>query len=101
LLRASGGAAHVEECWSLMQMAKTSGALAQHATNNSHTFLFLQTQPPLESWPALLHWATLYPEPKSMIGFAGPRVIKETTHQELPERFQTAEFSAGTRLDST
>src|SRR5438128_2190707 len=31
-------------------------------------------------------------EPKSMIGFAGPRVIKETTHQELPERFQTAEF---------
>src|SRR5262249_32886486 len=31
-------------------------------------------------------------EPKSMIGFAGPRVIKETTHQDLPERFQTAEF---------
>jgi acetyl-CoA carboxylase carboxyl transferase subunit beta len=31
-------------------------------------------------------------EPKSMIGFAGPRVIKETTHQDLPEGFQTAEF---------
>jgi acetyl-CoA carboxylase carboxyl transferase subunit beta len=31
-------------------------------------------------------------EPKSMIGFAGPRVIKETTHQELPAGFQTAEF---------
>jgi acetyl-CoA carboxylase carboxyl transferase subunit beta len=31
-------------------------------------------------------------EPKSMIGFAGPRVIRETTHQDLPERFQTAEF---------
>ena len=31
-------------------------------------------------------------EPKSMIGFAGPRVIKETTHQDLPEKFQTAEF---------
>jgi acetyl-CoA carboxylase carboxyl transferase subunit beta len=31
-------------------------------------------------------------EPKSMIGFAGPRVIKETTHQDLPQRFQTAEF---------
>jgi acetyl-CoA carboxylase carboxyl transferase subunit beta len=31
-------------------------------------------------------------EPKSMIGFAGPRVIKETTHQDLPKGFQTAEF---------
>ena len=31
-------------------------------------------------------------EPKAMIGFAGPRVIKETTHQDLPKRFQTAEF---------
>src|SRR5437899_7987623 len=31
-------------------------------------------------------------EPKSMIGFAGPRVIKETTHQDLPKEFQTAEF---------
>ena len=31
-------------------------------------------------------------EPKAMIGFAGPRVIRETTHQELPEGFQTAEF---------
>ena len=31
-------------------------------------------------------------EPKAMVGFAGPRVIKETTHQDLPERFQTAEF---------
>jgi acetyl-CoA carboxylase carboxyl transferase subunit beta len=31
-------------------------------------------------------------EPRSMIGFAGPRVIRETTHQDLPERFQTAEF---------
>ena len=31
-------------------------------------------------------------EPKAMVGFAGPRVIRETTHQDLPERFQTAEF---------
>ena len=31
-------------------------------------------------------------EPKAMIGFAGPRVIRETTHQDLPDRFQTAEF---------
>ena len=31
-------------------------------------------------------------EPKAMVGFAGPRVIKETTHQDLPKRFQTAEF---------
>ena len=31
-------------------------------------------------------------EPKAMIGFAGPRVIRETTHQDLPEKFQTAEF---------
>src|SRR5213075_628240 len=78
---------------SLMQMAKTSGALARHAVARLR-YLSLFTHPTTAG--VLARFASLgdviMAEPKSMIGFAGPRVIKETTHQDLPERFQTAEF---------
>ena len=78
---------------SLMQMAKTSGALARHAEARL-PYISVLTNPTTAG--VMASFASLgdviMAEPKSMIGFAGPRVIKETTHQDLPERFQTAEF---------
>ena len=78
---------------SLMQMAKTSGALARHAQAKL-PYLAVLTHPTTGGVTA--SFATLgdviIAEPKCMIGFAGPRVVKETTHQNLPEGFQTAEF---------
>lgn len=78
---------------SLMQMAKTSGALALHSEAGLPYFPVL-THPTTAG--VMASYATLgniiIAEPKSMIGFAGPRVIKETTHQDLPAGFQTAEF---------
>lgn len=90
---ASGGARMYEGMLSLMQMAKTSGALALHAKAGL-PYITVLTNPTtagvMASYASLgdVHIA----EPKSMIGFAGPRVIKETTHQDLPAGFQTAEF---------
>jgi acetyl-CoA carboxylase carboxyl transferase subunit beta len=93
IISTSGGARMQEGVFSLMQMAKTSAALAYHAqqrlpyisylTNNSYGGV-------MASYAALgdLNIA----EPGAMIGFAGPRVIKDTTHAELPPGFQTAEF---------
>jgi acetyl-CoA carboxylase carboxyl transferase subunit beta len=93
VISTSGGARMQEGAFSLMQMAKTSAALAYHAkhrlpylsvlTNNSYGGV-------MASFAALgdLNLA----EPGAMIGFAGPRVIKDTTHADLPPRFQTAEF---------
>jgi acetyl-CoA carboxylase carboxyl transferase subunit beta len=78
---------------SLLQMAKTSGALARHACEKL-PYISVLTNPTTAG--VMASFASLgdviIAEPKSMIGFAGPRVIKETTHQDLPERFQTAEF---------
>ena len=78
---------------SLMQMAKTSGALARHAAVRL-PYISVLTNPTTAG--VMASFASLgdviIAEPKSMIGFAGPRVIKETTHQDLPEGFQTAEF---------
>src|SRR3954471_8149116 len=93
IISASGGARMYEGMLSLMQMAKTSGALARHATERL-PYLSVLTNPTTAG--VMASFASLgdviIAEPKSMIGFAGPRVIKETTHQDLPERFQTAEF---------
>src|SRR6266436_7191925 len=93
IVAASGGARMYEGMLSLMQMAKTSGALAQHAEERL-PYISVLTNPTtagvMASFSSL--GDVIIAEPKSMIGFAGPRVIKETTHQELPERFQTAEF---------
>lgn len=90
---ASGGARMHEGAISLVQMAKTSGALALHAQAGLPCFTVL-TQPTyggvMASFASL--GDVILAEPKSMIGFAGPRVIKETTHQDLPAGFQTAEF---------
>jgi acetyl-CoA carboxylase carboxyl transferase subunit beta len=78
---------------SLMQMAKTSGALARHADARL-PYISVLTNPTTAG--VMASYASLgdiiIAEPKSMIGFAGPRVIKETTHQDLPKGFQTAEF---------
>jgi acetyl-CoA carboxylase carboxyl transferase subunit beta len=90
---ASGGARMYEGMLSLMQMAKTSGALALHAQAGL-PYITVLTNPTTAG--VMASYASLgdvmIAEPKSMIGFAGPRVIKETTHQDLPPGFQTAEF---------
>jgi acetyl-CoA carboxylase carboxyl transferase subunit beta len=90
---ASGGARMHEGILSLMQMAKTSGALARHA-QAGYGYISVLTHPTTGGVTA--SYATLgdviLAEPKCMIGFAGPRVVKETTHADLPPGFQTAEF---------
>src|SRR3954470_22272203 len=93
IVAASGGARMYEGMLSLMQMAKTSGALARHA-KECLPYISVLTNPTtagvMASFGSL--GDVIIAEPGSMIGFAGPRVIKETTHQDLPEGFQTAEF---------
>ncbi len=93
LVCASGGARMYEGMLSLMQMAKTSGALALHAQAKL-PYITILTNPTTAG--VMASYASLgdiiIAEPKAMIGFAGPRVIRETTHQTLPNDFQTAEF---------
>jgi acetyl-CoA carboxylase carboxyl transferase subunit beta len=93
IVSASGGARMYEGALSLMQMAKTCGALARHAAAKL-PYISVLTHPTTGGVSA--SFATVgdinMAEPKAMIGFAGPRVIRETTHQDLPPNFQTAEF---------
>ncbi len=93
VVSASGGARMYEGMLSLMQMAKTSGALARHASEKL-PFISLLTNPTLAG--VMASFASLgdviLAEPGAMVGFAGARVIRETTHQNLPKGFQTAEF---------
>ncbi len=93
IFSASGGARMHEGILSLMQMAKTSGALARHS-DAKLPYISVLTHPTTGGVTA--SFATLgdviLAEPKCMIGFAGPRVVKETTHSDLPPGFQTAEF---------
>ena len=93
IIAASGGARLYEGMLSLMQMAKTSGALALH-TEQRLPYISVLTNPTTAG--VMASFASLgdviMAEPRSMVGFAGPRVIRETTHQDLPEGFQTAEF---------
>jgi acetyl-CoA carboxylase carboxyl transferase subunit beta len=93
IVSASGGARMYEGMLSLMQMAKTSGALSRHAEQRL-PYISVLTNPTTAG--VMASFASLgdviIAEPKSMIGFAGPRVIRETTHQDLPKGFQTAEF---------
>ena len=93
IFSASGGARMHEGMFSLMQMAKTSGALSRHAAARL-PFISILTHPTMGGVTA--SFATLgdlnIAEPKAMIGFAGARVLKETTRQDLPKGFQTAEF---------
>lgn len=93
IVSASSGARMQEGMLSLMQMAKTCGALAR-LSEAKLPYISLMTHPTTGGVTA--SFATIgdinLAEPKCMIGFAGPRVVKETTHQNLPPGFQTAEF---------
>lgn len=93
IVSASGGARMYEGALSLMQMAKTCGALALHAAQKL-PYISILTHPTTGGVSA--SFATvgdiIMAEPHAMIGFAGPRVIRETTHQDLPAGFQTSEF---------
>jgi acetyl-CoA carboxylase carboxyl transferase subunit beta len=93
IVSASSGARMQEGMLSLMQMAKTCGALAWHSEAKL-PYISVLTHPTTGGVTA--SFATIgdinLAEPKCMIGFAGPRVVKETTHQNLPPGFQTAEF---------
>ena len=90
---ASGGARMQEGTTSLMQMAKTSGALALHHKENLSSICIL-THPTYGGVTA--SFASLgdiiISEPKAMVGFAGKRVIENTIKSKLPEGFQEAEF---------
>lgn len=90
---ASGGARLYEGMFALMQMAKTSGALALHAQRRL-PFISVLTNPTAGGVSAsfAVLGDVILAEPRAMIGFAGPRVIRETTHQDLPPGFQTSEF---------
>ena len=89
----SGGARMMESAFSLMQLAKTSAKLSLLAKERIPYFSFL-TDPTTGGVTA--SFAMLgdvnFSEPGALIGFAGPRVIKETIKQELPEGFQSSEF---------
>ncbi|MDA7881663.1 acetyl-CoA carboxylase, carboxyltransferase subunit beta [Akkermansiaceae bacterium] len=93
IFSSSSGARMQEGMLSLMQMAKTCGALAL-LSEAKLPFISILTHPTTGGVTA--SFATIgdvnLAEPKCMIGFAGPRVVKETTHQDLPPGFQTAEF---------
>jgi acetyl-CoA carboxylase carboxyl transferase subunit beta len=93
IISSSGGARMYEGMFSLMQMAKTSAALAYHAQKNL-PYISVLTHPTTAG--VMASYASLgdliLAEPGAMIGFAGPRVIKDTTQAELPPGFQTAEF---------
>jgi acetyl-CoA carboxylase carboxyl transferase subunit beta len=93
IISTSGGARMYEGMFSLMQMAKTSAALAYHGQSRL-PYLSVLTHPTTAG--VMASYATLgdliLAEPGAMIGFAGPRVIKDTTQAELPAGFQTAEF---------
>ena len=92
----SGGARMHESGFSLMQMAKTSAALARldEARGLYISVLADPTTGGVTASFAMLGDVILA-EPKALIGFAGPRVIKQTIRQDLPEGFQTSEFLLG------
>ena len=93
IISKSGGARMMEAAYSLMQMAKTAAKLAQLAEAKIQ-YISLCTDPTTGGTTA--SYAMLgdinISEPGALIGFAGPRVVKDTTGKELPEDFQTAEF---------
>ena len=93
IISKSGGARMMEAALSLMQLAKTSAKLAQLA-DAKIPYISLCTDPTTGGTTA--SFAMLgdinISEPGALIGFAGPRVVRDTTGKELPEGFQTAEF---------
>ncbi len=93
IVSCSGGARMQESGLSLMQMAKTSAALARH-DNAGGLFISVLTDPTTGGVTASFAMLgdVIIAEPKALIGFAGPRVIQQTIRQELPEGFQRSEF---------
>ena len=93
IISASVGARMYEGMFSLMQMAKTCGALAYHAKSKL-PYISVLTHPTTAG--VMASYASvgdlILAEPGAMIGFAGPRVIRDTTQAELPPGFQTTEF---------
>ena len=94
IVSGSGGGARMQEgILSLMQMAKTSAALARHSEAGG-LFISVLTNPTMGGVAA--SFASLgdltFAEPKALIGFAGPRTIRETVQIELPPGFQRSEF---------
>ncbi len=93
VVSSSGGARMYEGILSLMQMAKTSAALAR-LSQKKLPFISVLTNPTMAG--VMASFASLgdliIAEPDALIGFAGPRVIEETTRQKLPAGFQTSEF---------
>lgn len=89
----SGGARMHESGFSLMQMAKTSAALAR-LDETGGLFISVLADPTTGGVTASFAMLgdVIFAEPKALIGFAGPRVIKQTIRQDLPEGFQTSEF---------
>ena len=93
MISKSGGARMMEAAYSLMQLAKTSAKLAQLAEEKI-PYISLCTDPTTGGTTA--SYAMLgdinIGEPGALIGFAGPRIVKDTTGKDLPEGFQTSEF---------
>lgn len=90
---ASGGARMQEGILSLMQMAKTSGAVKKHS-DAGLLYITVLTDPTTGGVTAsfAMEGDIILAEPKTLIAFAGPRVIEQTIRQKLPRDFQTAEF---------
>lgn len=93
IFTASGGARMQEGIFSLMQMAKTSAALGRHHEAKLLSIIVL-TDPTTGGVTASFAMLgdIILAEPGALIGFAGPRVIRQTINQELPTGFQTSEF---------
>ncbi len=93
VISASGGARMQEAAYSLMQMAKTSARLAM-LSEAKLPFISVLTHPTTGGVTASFAMLgdVILAEPKALIGFAGPRVIKQTIGQDLPEGFQRSEF---------
>ena len=93
IISKSGGARMMEAAFSLMQLAKTSAKLAQ-LSNEKIPYISILTDPTFGG--ATASFSMLgdmnIAEPNALIGFAGPRVVKETIGKDLPEGFQTSEF---------
>jgi acetyl-CoA carboxylase carboxyl transferase subunit beta len=93
IFSASGGARMQEGIFSLMQMAKTSAALARFREIRK-PYISVLLHPTTGGVAASFSWLgdVVLAEPKALIGFAGPRVIEQTIRQKLPEGFQRSEF---------
>lgn len=93
ILSSSGGARMFEGILSLMQMAKTNALLAR-LSDARIPYISIMTHPTTGGVTASFASVgdVILAEPKALIGFAGPRVIKQTIHQDLPQGFQRSEF---------